>query len=57
MKYDLSGQCDLLELVCSSLYVFVLYVLIICVYVCVGGFRVKESFYQQAPAAVAALSI
>lgn len=64
-KYDMSGRCDLFVHVCICVLEFVyvhayacmfVYVLITCVCVCVGGFRVKEAFYQQAPAAVAALS-
>lgn len=58
MKCDLFVSAFMLVRVgmCAYACSMFVYVLITCVCVCVGGFRVKEAFYQQAPAAVAALS-
>lgn len=58
MKCDLFVSAFMLVRVGMCAYAYSVCVCFdyVCVCVCVGGFRVKEAFYQQAPAAVAALS-
>lgn len=56
IKCDLFLSAFMLFRVGMCAYACSVFVYVLITYVCVGGFRVKEAFYQQAPAAVAALS-